>query len=108
MAGTLCRSVIIGNYFGDELLKPCGICDNCINKRKQGIASSEFDNIYTEMLKELERSPATIKELTLHFKNIPSDKIREIVKFLLAEEKIGATESGILILKNAPLPAPSP
>ena len=107
MADTSCRSVIIGNYFGDDQLKPCGICDNCINKRKQDIAAAEFDNINTVMLKELERSPATIKELTIYFSKIPADKIREVVKFLLAEEKISATDSGKLILKNAPFPAPS-
>lgn len=102
-----CRSVIIGNYFGDEQHKPCGICDNCISKKKNNIAAAEFDNINSAILGQIKLSPATLKELTQHLKTFPSDKVKEIVKFLLAEEKISVTESGQLILKNAPFPAPS-
>ena len=29
-----CRSRIIAQYFGDEQSKPCGICDNCLKKRR--------------------------------------------------------------------------
>lgn len=29
-----CRSVFIAQYFGDETVAPCGICDNCMQRRK--------------------------------------------------------------------------
>lgn len=29
-----CRSQQIAAYFGDELIQPCGICDHCLNKKK--------------------------------------------------------------------------
>jgi ATP-dependent DNA helicase RecQ len=35
-ASNQCRSVIIGNYFGDQQIQPCGICDNCLNQKKKG------------------------------------------------------------------------
>lgn len=36
-----CRSRIIGNYFGDMTLGNCGICDNCLNAKKNPSASKD-------------------------------------------------------------------
>ncbi|MFT4022941.1 MAG: ATP-dependent DNA helicase RecQ [Flavihumibacter sp.] len=34
VAGSDCRAVFIGRYFGDNSLSPCGVCDNCLQKKK--------------------------------------------------------------------------
>lgn len=34
----LCRSVTIGNYFGDQSIQPCGICDVCLNSKRTGMS----------------------------------------------------------------------
>jgi ATP-dependent DNA helicase RecQ len=107
MAETSCRSVIIGNYFGDNQLEPCGICDNCISKKKKNAATAEFDNINSTVIEEIKRSLPTVNELTKQLKTIPAGKVKQIVDFLLAEEKILVTESGNLMLKNAPFSASS-
>lgn len=32
---TICRSVMLQNYFGDNDAKPCGVCDICLSKRQE-------------------------------------------------------------------------
>jgi ATP-dependent DNA helicase RecQ len=34
-----CRSVFISNYFGDQDAKNCGLCDNCLNQKKERSAA---------------------------------------------------------------------
>ncbi|MEJ7672020.1 MAG: hypothetical protein WKF59_04780 [Chitinophagaceae bacterium] len=38
----------MGNYFNDLSIKPCGICDNCINEKVLIISKTEFENIKYE------------------------------------------------------------
>ncbi len=44
-----CRSQIIGSYFGDDALKPCGICDNCL-RQKSHPSKEEFETIHHSIL----------------------------------------------------------
>ena len=39
---TTCRSRFIGNYFGDNEIKDCGVCDNCLKKKSIKISEEEF------------------------------------------------------------------
>jgi ATP-dependent DNA helicase RecQ len=36
--GQQCRSVMIGRYFNDLEIKPCGICDHCIQQKEMVIS----------------------------------------------------------------------
>lgn len=106
-SSTLCRSVLIGRYFGDDKIKPCGICDNCISKKKKDIGASEFDDLSSAIISELKISPLTMKELFLKLNTVSRDKIKEAVRFLQSEEKLIFNDSGYMILKNIPFPAAS-
>ncbi len=47
---TFCRSRFIGNYFVDNQIKDCGICDNCLKKKSISITEEEFEIIKEHIL----------------------------------------------------------
>ena len=57
-----CRSRIIEKYFCDKMSEPCGICDNCL-ARKRREKSSKTNSYEEQILSILADSPMTIKEL---------------------------------------------
>ena len=102
-----CRSVMIGKYFGDPDIQPCGICDNCINKKKQAPDSSVFDRVAEKIFNELRNEALSFNTLNERLKDVPKHTLREVVTFLQSEQKIVADEVGQMHLKNASLPAAS-
>ncbi len=56
-----CRSRIIEQYFCDKMSEPCGICDNCLaRKRREKSANLNYEE---QILGLLATEPMTIKEL---------------------------------------------
>jgi ATP-dependent DNA helicase RecQ len=56
-----CRSRIIEQYFCDKMSEPCGICDNCLaRKRKEKSANLNYEE---QILSLLSTEPMTIKEV---------------------------------------------
>jgi ATP-dependent DNA helicase RecQ len=104
-SSTKCRSVMMGRYFGDEELQPCGICDNCINQKKNELENVDFDRLAGLIVGELTLKALSVQLLSEKLRNIPRHKIKEAVKFLQSEGRISANDLGELCLKNAPLPA---
>jgi ATP-dependent DNA helicase RecQ len=93
-ASTLCRSVIIGNYLGDQHIKPCGICDNCLNQKKKEVNGKEFNEIHQSILDLVRVKPLTVPEIINNISHLPKEKTSEVIRFLQAEDKIGVSEDG--------------
>ena len=56
-----CRSRIIEQYFCDKMSEPCGICDNCLaRKRREKSANLNYEE---QILSLLSTEPMTIKEV---------------------------------------------
>jgi ATP-dependent DNA helicase RecQ len=91
-----CRSVITGNYFGDENMQPCGICDNCLQLKKTKLTASDFANIKQRIEQALEAGPVSIESLLLKLKNISKEKTWEVIEFLQAEKKIAVNGDGMV------------
>jgi ATP-dependent DNA helicase RecQ len=102
-----CRSAMIGEYFGDDKLAPCGICDNCIDKRKKELTSVEFCKLADMIMDELKNEPLSISGLSEKLKGMPKEKIREAAGFLKSEEKISINDAGQMCLKNTSFTAAS-
>jgi ATP-dependent DNA helicase RecQ len=45
MTGVECRAVAIGRYFGDPAVRPCGICDRCVDARRKRTSTDEVTRI---------------------------------------------------------------
>ena len=93
-----CRSQIIGSYFGDDALKPCGICDNCLRQKTIELSRQEFDSIHTAILKITPGKMVHIKDLLLQLNNVKKEKAWKVIEFLQAENKIKIDDKGWLRL----------
>jgi len=90
-----CRSKFIGNYFGDDEMKNCGICDNCLRRKKSEISKENFDKISALLKNNLQTPQATIhifKQLTGFNKEI----VWTAINFLVDDGKIHIQSDGKL------------
>jgi ATP-dependent DNA helicase RecQ len=92
---TVCRSVILQRYFGDEQATPCGVCDTCLAaKRRQ---RNDEQSLQESIAYHLREEEMTVRELCHKIKNDP-EQIAAAVDKMLAEGKISASISGKLII----------
>lgn len=95
---TSCRSAFVGRYFGDEGAIDCGICDNCLQKKKEALSQNEFNRLAEQILSTLSQKACTATELLQNLQNVRPEKLWDVLRFLQAENKIVATAEGRLSL----------
>ncbi len=95
----ICRSKMIGVYFGDRKIPVCGICDNCLRQKKLHIDEKEFEKISTLIKSVLENQPLPSKELIEQLSSIKKEKAMKVLEFLQAENKIELDHAGWVRLK---------
>lgn len=94
-----CRSQIIGNYFGDDALRPCGICDNCLRQKAATLSKEEFETIHHSILNIVKKEPVQIKDLMLKLNSIKKEKAWKVIEFLQDENKIAMDETGWISIR---------
>ncbi|MBA2248675.1 MAG: RecQ family ATP-dependent DNA helicase [Chitinophagaceae bacterium] len=92
----VCRSKMIGNYFSDENIKACGVCDNCINQKNLVITAEEFKFITSAIFQAINDIPLSMKELQNKLTNIKKDKTWKVVNYLESEENIFISQEGMI------------
>ncbi len=91
-----CRSRIIEQYFCDKMSEPCGICDNCLaRKRREKSTSANYEE---QILSLLATEPMTIKELIAQIKG-NEQNIIEVVRRLTEQGKVSAEGSKLNLKK---------
>ena len=95
-----CRSQIIGNYFGDDALRPCGICDNCLRQKAATLSKEEFETIHHSILTIVKKEPVQIKDLMLRLNGIKKEKAWKVIEFLQDENKIAMDETGWISIRT--------
>lgn len=94
-----CRSRMIGHYFGDDKIKKCGICDNCLQQKALVLSKEEFIHISSRIKSALEPQPLPSKELILTLGSIKKEKAWKVIEFLQAENEIEMDKAGWVRLK---------
>ncbi|GAB4015649.1 RecQ family ATP-dependent DNA helicase [Spirosoma koreense] len=96
---TQCRTRLLQAYFGEKPGEACGICDNCLKKKKKADNAS---TVVREQVREyvaLANGPGiSPKQLAHYFAQTDADALAQTVKQMLAEEEIRYTKSGNLTL----------
>jgi ATP-dependent DNA helicase RecQ len=94
-----CRSRIIGSYFGDAKIKPCGICDNCLRQKAANLSKEEFETIHHRIINMVKYESLHTKELLLKLNGVKKEKAWKVIEFLQAENKIEMDVTGLVRLK---------
>ena len=94
-----CRSKIIATYFNAPAKDYCGICDNCLNKKKQEISGEEFDNIFNSIHSIVATNKILVSEFFTLLKHVHKNKLWQVVKFLQNENKIVIDSENYIQLK---------
>jgi ATP-dependent DNA helicase RecQ len=93
---TQCRSQVIAAYFGDNNVKECGICDNCINNKKKPLSREEFETIEQQLIVSLQEKALRAKDLLSQFTGTKKEKAWQVLEFLQAEHKLNVDEQGLI------------
>jgi ATP-dependent DNA helicase RecQ len=94
-----CRSSQIAIYFGDNTVKACGICDNCINYKDLIITPEEFDIITGKIKGLVKNKSMTVAGILASMKGIKKEKTWKVLDFLQAEGKINSSNLGEISFK---------
>lgn len=96
-----CRSVMTGNYFGDNEIQSCGICDNCLELKKADLSSKAFAFIQQRIEAALGKGALPTTELLHQLKDIKKEKTWAVIEFLQAEHKIVVNSNGLVEIKSS-------
>jgi ATP-dependent DNA helicase RecQ len=95
---TQCRSQLIAAYFGDNEVKECGICDNCLQKKKKLLGNENFNLLKEEILKKLQLSPLRFTELQALHETVHKEQLWQVIDFLQSEQIIQVNDQGAIEL----------
>ena len=83
-----CRSVFIGNYFGDLGKTTCGICDYCLSQKKDNLDHDKFTSIEQQLLTILSKTPIPIGRILVLIGEEKEDAIWEVLHYLESENRL--------------------
>jgi ATP-dependent DNA helicase RecQ len=81
-----CRSRAIAVYFGDDKVKPCGICDNCLAQMRKEITPEEFKMIQSRIQSIGDQQPLNAGLILQELKGISKEKVWKVINFLQGEK----------------------
>ncbi|WP_121352575.1 RecQ family ATP-dependent DNA helicase [Flavisolibacter nicotianae] len=96
-----CRSRFISTYFGDGAAADCGICDNCLSRRRAGMTTDEFTTIASAIKNHLAQKALTADELVAQLPANWKEKAWQVLQFLQAEKQVAVNSRGLLQNKPA-------
>jgi ATP-dependent DNA helicase RecQ len=91
-----CRSQIIGNYFNDNTIAPCGICDTCLNNKNENKAG--FKIISKRIIDDLHKNNIDSKDIDTLYAEFNKKELWETLHFLQSEKIIDMDISGYFYL----------
>jgi len=94
-----CRSEMIGNYFDDHDLHPCGVCDNCLQKKNVILSNQEFNTISEGIKKICNTHQVSRQALFDQLSVFKENKILIVLNFLQEENSVVVDREGFIKLK---------
>lgn len=98
--GDGCRSRFLQHYFGESEAAECGVCDLCIERRRQGrVSPTGEQEILRTIREEIAREGYVEASALVKKINLPPADIAQVVEKLIAEGEI-CSEGGGFVKKN--------
>jgi ATP-dependent DNA helicase RecQ len=91
-----CRSKMIGTYFNDHNLHRCGVCDNCVTNKNNGVSNDEFNSISSAIKKLSSERSLSSTQLFQQLSGFKEHKIRKVLIFLQEENLINVNKEGLI------------
>lgn len=89
-----CRSVYIGNYFSDDSIRPCGVCDVCNEKSKEKIKNKSFKEVSSLIMKKAVQNKIALNDIKDLSREKGEEHINSVLDYLIAENVISLDKSG--------------
>lgn len=83
----VCKQKLMCQYFGEDLEKDCGKCNNCLSK-KNILNSSEFEHIKVKLFDKLKNEQKVDLEQIYKLNYFESQNTVQVIRKLLDENKI--------------------
>ena len=96
---SICRSKVIGHYFGDETIADCGVCDSCLKKKGNDISPAEFERIHLFLKEKAGVDGVVVKDILTKLGSKQKEKFWKVIDHLVAEEKITLSKEGLMKVK---------
>lgn len=80
-----CRSKMLLAYFGETDSRPCGVCDVCLERKKQALSTALFEQIKNKMKEALTGKPDTLKNVLALFPSSQKEEVANTLEYLLDE-----------------------
>jgi len=98
-----CRTLLLLEYFHEFDAEECGVCDICIQNRKnEAIRNAALADQITDFLNH--EGPMLPAELSRAFEYLPGDEFLKTLQELIQEEAIHYNEHGMLTPTNKTQP----
>lgn len=91
-----CRSKTIGNYFGDDTIVDCGVCDVCLWKKGNELSPAEFTQLQQQILNAANEKGIVVKDFISRLGSKQKERVWQVINHLLAEEKVLLSADGLL------------
>jgi ATP-dependent DNA helicase RecQ len=97
---TKCRSKFIANYFGDNEVPDCGICDNCIKNTDATLAPYQFKIVSEKIIEMIKKDKMTVNDILRRMKPVKQRSVWLVINYLLAEEMIKTSDNNVITLTS--------
>ncbi|MDX1904669.1 MAG: ATP-dependent DNA helicase RecQ [Thermonemataceae bacterium] len=96
-----CRTQLLLEYFGEISYEPCGVCDVCLQKKKEHRLSENYYELYRERIfKALEYKSLTIEELLAIIQPQTREALIEALQKIIEVGELEFTEENKLRKNN--------
>ncbi|MCR8668081.1 RecQ family ATP-dependent DNA helicase [Aestuariibaculum sp. M13] len=96
---SVCKSMQLLSYFGENEIEPCGICSVCITNKKKPQKSENIGSLKNKVIELLQENEQSSRELMSHL-NCNETDLKDVLLLLLEHQIINITKTNTYKLSH--------